>query len=68
MAAPVEAAIVRTGEIREFVDERGKTRLPETYLITMPYDARIEPIELAEGTPVKKGQVVAQDRAAGHAS
>src|SRR5215813_3512953 len=57
---PVEAAIARTGEIRQFVDDRGKTRLPQTYLITMPYDARIEAINLTEGTPVTEGQVVAR--------
>lgn len=58
--APVEAARVRTGQIREFVDEQAKTRLPKTHLITMPYNGRIASIELAEGTPVKAGQVVAQ--------
>ena len=57
---PVETAVVRKDVIREFVDERGKTRLPQTYLITMPYEGRIEPIDLAEGTPVKKDQVVAR--------
>ena len=57
---PVETAIVRKDTIREFVDERGKTRLPQTYLITMPYEGRIEPINLIEGTPVKKEQVVAR--------
>ena len=59
-AKPVEAAKVRRGLIRAFVDERGKTRLPETYLITMPYGGRIEPITLTEGMEVKEGQKVAQ--------
>jgi HlyD family secretion protein len=57
---PVEVAKVTRGEIQAFVDERGKTRLPQTYLITMPLAGRIEPIELIEGTPVKEGQVVAR--------
>ena len=56
---PVEAAAARDGPIREFVDERGKTRLPKTHLITMPQAGRIEPIDLVEGDPVRKGQVVA---------
>ncbi len=56
---PVEAATVASGSIREYVDEEGKTRLAETYLVTMPYNGRIEPIDLIEGTPVTKGQVVA---------
>jgi HlyD family secretion protein len=57
---PVEAARAQRGPVREYVDEEGKTRLSETYLVTMPYDGRIGPIELIEGTPVSKGQVVAQ--------
>lgn len=57
---PVETAKVRYGPIRQFVDEEGKTRLPKTYLVTMPYDGRIESIDLAEGTPVSQGQVVAR--------
>ncbi len=56
----VEAAQAKVGRIREFVDEQAKTRLPETYLITMPITGRIEPITLVEGMPVKKNQVVAQ--------
>jgi HlyD family secretion protein len=57
---PVEAASVKRGPVREYIDEEGKTRLIDTFLITMPYDGRIEPIELVEGTPVTKGQVVAR--------
>lgn len=56
----IEAAAARMGSIREFIDEQAKTRLPRTYLITMPITGRIETIPLVEGTPVKKGQVVAQ--------
>ena len=58
--APVEGAKVRKGPIQEFVDERGKTRLPQVYAITMPFDGRIAPIDRLEGTPVKPGEVVAQ--------
>lgn len=57
---PVEAVAAHRAPIREYVDEEGKTRLSETYLVTMPYDGRIEPIELVEGTTVTKGQVVAR--------
>jgi HlyD family secretion protein len=53
-AAPVEAVEVAPGRIQEFVDERGITRLPETYLITMPFPGHIESIDLVEGTSVKK--------------
>jgi HlyD family secretion protein len=58
-AVKVEAATAERGPIREFIDERAKTRLPETYLITMPYSARIQPIALMEGTPVRRGDAVA---------
>jgi HlyD family secretion protein len=57
---PVEVTEVRSGPIEEFVDERGKTRLPETYLITMPITGRIEPITLTEGDPVEEGKPVAR--------
>jgi len=57
---PVEAAPVAIGAIREYIDEEGKTRLAETYLVTMPYDGRIESIDLVEGTKVTKDQVVAR--------
>ena len=56
----VEAAKLSSGEIREFVDEQGQTRLPDTHSITMPFNGRIDPIELVEGAPVKAGQVIAQ--------
>jgi HlyD family secretion protein len=56
----VEAAKAHTATIRELIDERGKTRLPRVYNITMPFTGRIEAIGLVEGTPVKQGQVVAR--------
>jgi HlyD family secretion protein len=58
--APVEVAKATIGPIRETIDERGKTRLPRTYHITMPFAGRIEEIDFDEGTAVKKDQVVAQ--------
>jgi len=58
--AAVEAAKVRRGAIREFVDEQAKTRLPQTYCITMPQDGRIEAVDWPEGTRVAKDQVVAR--------
>ena len=57
---PVETARAKLDRIEEYVDERAKTRLPTTYLITMPYDGRIEPIKLAEGATVKRGDPVAR--------
>jgi HlyD family secretion protein len=56
----VEAAAVAVGEIREFVDEQGTTALPRTYVVTMPFEGRLEPISLSAGDRVKKGDPVAQ--------
>jgi HlyD family secretion protein len=59
-AVEVDAAKAEMRPIREFVEERAKTRLPQTYLITMPYTARAKPILLTEGSAVKQGEAVAQ--------
>jgi len=57
---PVEVATVEQGWIAEYVDEQGKTRLPRSYDITMPFDARLEEIELVEGQAIQAGDLVAQ--------
>ena len=57
---PVDTVKADRGTIRAFVDERGKTRLPQTYLITMPSNGLVEGITLTAGTQVEKGQVVAK--------
>lgn len=57
---PVQTERAVQGEIRQYVDELGKTRLPDVYLITMPFAGRIEPITLHEGEAVQAGQVVAR--------
>lgn len=57
---PVEAARVAAGEIHEFVDEQGTTSLPRTYVVSMPFEGRLEPISLSAGDRVKQGDPVAQ--------
>jgi HlyD family secretion protein len=57
---PVDAVSAARVPIREYVDEEGKTSLPRTYLITMPFDGRILPIEPEVGDRVAEGQVVAR--------
>jgi HlyD family secretion protein len=59
-AVAVDAARLTEGPITEFVDEQAVTRLPDTYLITMPCAGRIEAVALSEGIAVRKGQVVAR--------
>ena len=57
---PVDVAVARRGVIREYVEERAKTRLPDIYEITMPLNGRILPITLREGDRVTSGEVVAR--------
>lgn len=56
----VDTVTVRSGEIHEYVVERGKTRLEQIYQVTMPESGRIEVIALIEGQPVAQGDIVAQ--------
>ncbi|NLS92274.1 MAG: HlyD family efflux transporter periplasmic adaptor subunit [Planctomycetaceae bacterium] len=51
---PVDVVSADRGPIQQFIDERAVTRLPRTYLISMPYAARIEEITLREGDRVEK--------------
>lgn len=59
-ATPVDVVVAGKGDIRTFVEERAKTRLPHVYRITMPGDGRIMPISLVEGDSVAQGQLVAE--------
>lgn len=51
---PVDVVEAANGPIEQYIDERAVTRLPRTYLISMPYAARIEEIALSEGDRVEK--------------
>lgn len=59
-AMPVDVVEVASGPIAEYVDERGKTRLPQTYLISMPSSGLVEAVTLPAGTALKKGEIAAQ--------
>ncbi|MCA9264546.1 MAG: efflux RND transporter periplasmic adaptor subunit, partial [Planctomycetales bacterium] len=56
----VQVAPAIEGSIAHYLDEQGMTRLPQTYKVTMPYEARVLPIELEPGSEVAAGQVVAR--------
>jgi len=58
-AMPVTVARAEPGEVPQYVEERGKTRLSNVYRITMPDSGRLERITLEPGDAVKKGDVVA---------
>ena len=57
--AAVEAVRVRRGVLREEFAEPAKTRLPQTYRISMPVDGRIGRIDVAPGDQVRAGQRLA---------
>ena len=57
---PVETATVRPGTVRAMIEELGETRLPRTFVVSMPVEGRLLPIELDEGDSVSAGEVVAR--------
>jgi HlyD family secretion protein len=58
--APVEAdlATVKRGAIRETVDQDGKTRIRERYIVSAPLAGRLQRIELDPGDEVDAGETV----------
>ena len=59
-STPVHVATVRIGEIKAYVENRAKTRLPRVYQLCMPLEGRIEPISVKPGERVQEGEVVAR--------
>jgi HlyD family secretion protein len=55
-APEIEVTQPERGQIRESFTEPAKTRLENTYPITMPVSGRIDRIELEPGDPVRAGQ------------
>ena len=58
--APVDAdlAKVTRGSIRETVDQEGKTRIRERYIVSAPLAGRLSRIELDNGDRVKAGETI----------
>lgn len=56
----VDVATVTSGDVRVYIHERAKTRLPHVTRITMPLAGRIQPITFREGDEVAKGTIVAE--------
>jgi len=57
---PVEAAEVRRAPFEQTIDEDGKTRVRERYVISAPTSGRLARIRLDPGDPVFAGKPVAQ--------
>ena len=55
----VQAATVERGPMRVTVDEDGRTRVRDRFVITAPISGRLERVALREGTQIDRGQVVA---------
>ncbi|EHR72817.1 multidrug resistance efflux pump [Burkholderiales bacterium JOSHI_001] len=57
---PVEVAQATLGLFETTVDEDGRTRLRERYVVSAPLAGRLQRITLREGDPVEAGATVAQ--------
>ena len=56
--ATVELGRVVRGDLRVTVEEEGKTRIRDRYVISAPAAGRVLRVDLTEGDPVKEGDVV----------
>ena len=57
---PVETAKVSRGPLRVTVEEEGKARLRDRFVVSAPVAGYIRRVDLEVGDPVKRGQVVAE--------
>lgn len=55
----VEVAAVARGPFKRTVDEDGKTRVRERYVVSAPLAGRLLRVELKPGTPVERGTLLA---------
>ena len=56
----VDVAEVKRSDVQVTVDEEGETRIRKRYVVSAPIEGRLARIELDEGDPVTKGQIIAQ--------
>lgn len=57
---PVESETARRGPLRVTVDEDGRTRVKDRYVVSAPLAGRVARIELRAGDPVAKGTILAR--------
>lgn len=57
---PVELATIATGELVVTVDEDGKTRVKDRYVVSAPLTGNLGRIELDPGDEVEQGEVLAR--------
>jgi HlyD family secretion protein len=56
---PVDVALVTQGRFEQTVDEDGKTRVRERYVVSAPLAGRVLRIELKEGDAIERGGLLA---------
>lgn len=56
----VEAAQAKRGPIEQFLEQRGKSRLPRTHRVATPFAGRVERVDLQVGQRVAQGEVLAR--------
>jgi HlyD family secretion protein len=61
---PVEVVAVGRGALRVTIDEEGRTRVRDRYVVVAPAAGRVARMSLEEGAPVTRGMVVARLAAA----
>ncbi|HET7250307.1 MAG TPA: efflux RND transporter periplasmic adaptor subunit [Gemmatimonadales bacterium] len=61
---PVEVTAVIRGPLRVTIDEEGRTRVRDRYVVVAPVAGRVGRITLEEGSPVTRGMAVAHLSAA----
>ncbi len=59
-AEAVNVGAVVRGTAREFVEEEGRTRVPERFELTAPVEGRLFRVQVEEGDEVTAGQVLAE--------
>ncbi|MHC4136133.1 MAG: efflux RND transporter periplasmic adaptor subunit [Planctomycetota bacterium] len=57
---PVDVGDVTRGPVRSFVEEEGKTRVVERFVVSVPVAGRLQRVTLEEGDTVTKGDVVGE--------
>ena len=58
-ALDVDVATVRRGSLQEILEQEGKTRMHDSFVLASPVAGRLQRIEIHAGDPVKAGEIVA---------
>ena len=59
-SVPVDVAVIGRGPIRSYVEEEGRTRVLDRFVVSAPVGGRLYRVDLDEGDAVESGQVLAR--------